>query len=105
MKNKLLMTAVTVLFVTSANAQVDTTTSDKKLLEGKDKQEMYEVAKPSSRLYMRVEGMDVPVRIKFEEQGVLLLTEAKFIEDKELLIAAFNEATGNTNKVRVVITS
>nr|WP_136250481.1 hypothetical protein [Ningiella ruwaisensis] len=80
-----------------AVAQVTEQTSDKTLLEGKDKSEMFEVAEPTARLDLVIADLAYPVQVRHTEDGTELYAVNPTPEEEERILSIYEQLTGDAN--------
>lgn len=91
---KCMTLVLTILLSLSAAAQVTVDTSDKKLLKGIDKSEMFEAVTPIARLSFHLEGIAEPVEVRYQDSGAVLYAHDATDDERQKLMAAFTEMTG-----------
>jgi hypothetical protein len=92
-------TVVLVVAVTQVSAQVTPDTPDKVLLEGKDLDSMYQVARPTTRMSFEIDGLDKPIDIQYMNKRMVLVVSEPTQNEKERIKDAFIKFSGKKNFV------
>lgn len=93
------LVAVLLLVSVIAIAQVDADTPDEVLLKGINKDKMFKVIKPSTRLTLRVDGVETPVRVTYSGSKAVLDPTGLSEADKQRVREAYVLISGNDEVV------
>ena len=80
-----------------AGAQVTEATSDQALLKNKNVEQMFEVAQPSTRLELHVEGFDKPIEVSYHNGSPVLYAKGALQEQQQQILDAYTQLTGSEN--------